>query len=279
TRLEWHVFEEDEKGSWVLHLIPPYYADLFVDQEPSLMQKALSPWEYSEGGKSKFTIFTALTLREIDRIRQFIVDYRQLVLLGLNKNIEAYFADELDACLALDYNYKSPALRSEIGEWEYQAKYNRSRKATRQLGEKMLTAMKRFPTTALGVDTCISYVPPNPDRSNDLPRNLAEFLVKRLKKTSQVRKKAPLVYAQLEISKPSSKRLPVSSRIKLWREIISSGAVRLSSSVAGTDVYVIDDLCQSGASMWSYARYLKSVGASRALGLVCVKTRRDTDNE
>ena len=44
-------------------------------------------------------------------------------------------------------------------------------------------------------------------------------------------------------------------------------------------VLIVDDLYQSGTSMWSYAKYLKSLGATEVLGLVAVKSQRDSDNQ
>jgi hypothetical protein len=43
------------------------------------------------------------------------------VLLGLNQHIQEYFTDELDFCMALDFNYDPSAEKRTIfGEAEYQ---------------------------------------------------------------------------------------------------------------------------------------------------------------
>ena len=39
------------------------------------------------------------------------------------------------------------------------------------------------------------------------------------------------------------------------------------------------ELYQSGTTLWSYAKNLKLAGATTVIGLVCVKTSRDTDNQ
>jgi predicted amidophosphoribosyltransferase len=59
---------------------------------------------------------------------------------------------------------------------------------------------------------------------------------------------------------------------------MTPGNVSLSHPVSGYGVIVIDDLYQSGVTMWSYARLLKSAGAAEVLGLTCQKSIRDTDN-
>src|SRR5699024_12108570 len=47
--------------------------------------------------------------------------------LGLNRNIQEYFKDELDYCIAADFNIVYGESRTEIGEAEYQLKYNIAR--------------------------------------------------------------------------------------------------------------------------------------------------------
>ncbi|MDR1492454.1 MAG: hypothetical protein LBT05_07020 [Planctomycetaceae bacterium] len=48
--------------------------------------------------------------------------------------------------------------------------------------------------------------------------------------------------------------------------------------ITGKTVCIIDDLYQSGVSMWSYAKFLKERGAKYVFGISCVKTLKDTDN-
>ncbi|HRI67091.1 MAG TPA: hypothetical protein PK156_22755 [Polyangium sp.] len=55
--------------------------------------------------------------------------------------------------------------------------------------------------------------------------------------------------------------------------------VRLSRPIMGANVIVLDDLYQSGVTLWSFARCLKLMGASSVHGVACVKSWRDTDNQ
>jgi predicted amidophosphoribosyltransferase len=48
--------------------------------------------------------------------------------------------------------------------------------------------------------------------------------------------------------------------------------------VKGKTILLVDDLFQSGASIWALARAARKAGAIRVCGLVSVKARRDTDN-
>lgn len=63
-----------------------------------------------------------------------------------------------------------------------------------------------------------------------------------------------------------------------WEKIYNSGNVLLNGDIIGKNIVIVDDLYQSGVTMWQYARYLKSQGANQVWGLVCVKSLRDSDN-
>ena len=49
---------------------------------------------------------------------------KDILWLNLNKNIEKFFYNELDYCIASDFNFIIGNGRTEIGEAEYQIKYN-----------------------------------------------------------------------------------------------------------------------------------------------------------
>jgi len=265
----------------MLNLLPPHYAALFEEKESSLMAKSNTGWRDSKSAKTKFAFFKSLTSAEVERIKQFIRDYERLVILGLNKNIEQCFTNELDSCIALDYNFESRehATRTEIGELVYRAKYKGSKGAVQKIVQHLESAIKRVPGRRRGLPSCVSYIPPAPDKLYDLPRELAKLLAMKLEGTQLLRKGIPLVRPVLEVNKPIFKELMVGRKITAWEKILSEGRIRLSGSIEGCAVYVIDDLYQSGTTMWSYAKYLKSLGASAVFGLACVKTLRDTDNK
>ena len=84
-----------------------------------------------------------------------------------------------------------------------------------------------------------------------------------------------------QVVKPQMKQLTIAQRVATWTSILQTpGAITLDvATVHGHDVVVVDDLYQSGITMWAYARYLKSLGVRRVYGLVCVKSMKDTDNQ
>jgi hypothetical protein len=89
----------------------------------------------------------------------------------------------------------------------------------------------------------------------------------------------PLVHPKLTVNKPFAKELSVGDKIAVWHWIYQHGKVALSRPVKGCTVIILDDLYQSGASLWSFAKYLKDQAAAAVVGLVCVKSLRDTDNQ
>jgi predicted amidophosphoribosyltransferase len=92
--------------------------------------------------------------------------------------------------------------------------------------------------------------------------------------------KRPVSSVEMKLSqkKDALKALDLERKRMEWERLFEAGAVSISDSVDDATVVVVDDLYQSGTTMWSFARYLKQQGARHVLGLVCVKTLRDTDN-
>jgi orotate phosphoribosyltransferase-like protein len=89
----------------------------------------------------------------------------------------------------------------------------------------------------------------------------------------------PFIDADLHCEKPGLKGLTVEEKIPVWQDLYNEeGCVQLSGSVEDRLVVVIDDLYQSGATLWMYAKFLKEQGATHVIGLPCVKSLRDSDN-
>ena len=70
----------------------------------------------------------------------------------------------------------------------------------------------------------------------------------------------------------------MADKIPMWRDLYAADGVTLTESVAERLVVIVDDLYQSGATLWAYAEHLKSQGAAHVMGLPCVKSMRDSDN-
>lgn len=276
-QLKWKQLEQKKDGSWVLGL-PPHYARLFEACFPSIMAKSKNGFRYSSTGKTKLAFFPSLDNQAFKKVDGFLQFYERAVYLGRNKHLEGHFSEELDLCHALDFNKPSPDEgRTEIGEWEYQAKYNQDEEALAALAQKLSTAIGWLPRSSIPKPRLLSYVPSGPEKVFYLPVRLAQAVLGFVAETTWG-DATPLVVPSLKAPKQSAKNMKVEEKIAQWEKIVLAGGITLSRSVRDCSVIVIDDLYQSGASLWSYAKYLKSQGAVMVIGLACVKSLRDTDN-
>lgn len=88
------------------------------------------------------------------------------------------------------------------------------------------------------------------------------------------------VFAELHGDKSSMKELTIEQKIPEWERLYTSeGCVTITGLLKDRVAVIIDDLYQSGATMWCYAKYLKMQGVKYVMGLPCVKSMRDTDNQ
>ena len=84
--------------------------------------------------------------------------------------------------------------------------------------------------------------------------------------------------ATLLCKKPQMKKLPVQNKIQTWDNLYKERQISIKCNVSDKNIIIVDDLYQSGITMWKYAKYLKSMGAKTVFGLVCVKSLKDSDN-
>ncbi len=282
NRLEWYRFDQIGSGGWEL-MLPDFYARLFAQQEPAVMEKSNGDFHRGPDHVGQRICFDDLATDDVAVVERFISDFRRFVVLGLSSRLRPYFTDELDLCLALDYNAESPEemsqyKRTPIGQLEYRAKYEESQRAVAILAEQMATLLERVRRTMPPEPFCLSYIPSTSHKQFDLPRELAQTLVRKLGATGVNGTSLIVVHPNLTMAKPDLKRLALPDKIATWRGLQHSNAIRLSPPVTDRTVVVIDDLYQSGATLWSYAGYLKTLGATMVIGMVCVKSWRDTDN-
>ena len=279
TTIKWHRFEKRSANEWILNFVPPYYATLFEQQESDLMTKSLTGWRDAKSGRSRWTILADLAAEDTARIDRFIWDYQRYLILGLNRHTRPHFSDQLDSCLALDYNFRRglQGARTEVGLMVYHAKWKKSIAAAEALAKQLANAMSRIPTSGFEGPVCLSYVPPAPHKRYDLPRILTSLLLEYGEVAGRLRPNQPVVHPIMTARKPPFKELGCDEKISCWEKLLCRG-VDLQGSVDGCGVYVIDDLFQSGATLWSYARHLKSLGATAVFGLVCEKSWGDKDN-
>lgn len=280
-RLTKYSFTRLETGDWELTL-PALYAELFERQEPSLFQKA-QRGRQDEAEQCGRKICCNFTEEEVVKVRKFLADFGQWVILGLGRRLKPFFSDELDMCVALDFNADSPEAlsrfqRTPIGQLELRAKYEESERATAVIADHLDRLLRRICRGLPEEPYTLSYIPSSVDKRYDLPRELVRMLEEKLTVIPVTNKPIEVVHPVITTDKPNLKSLPLQDKVATWKRLLKSQAIEFSGEVAGRTVLVIDDLYQSGATIWSYAGYLKGMGAVAVIGLVCVKSCRDTDN-
>jgi len=152
---------------------------------------------------------------------------------------------------------------------EYQVKFHNNEKLFPILVEGLCSAFDDLPLD--GREVILSVIPAEPN-PNKISRKLSQELA--------LKKGIRFVDATLNCPKASFKNLSIEQKIPEWEKLFNDErCVTLADSVTDKNIIIIDDLYQSGVTMWSYAKYLKDKGASFVLGLVCVKSLRDSDNQ
>jgi hypothetical protein len=141
----------------------------------------------------------------------------------------------------------------------------------------MALAMRLLPLARIPRPRLLTYVPSARGQENALPANIVEAVRDRLPENFWG-VPDPVVIPTLKVPKLALKNMAVVEKIAQWDKILQTKGIHLSQSVQRCSILVVDDLYQSGASLWSCAKYLKTQQAGMVIGLACVKSLRDTDN-
>ncbi len=281
-QLEFHKFESVGNNEWIIVLLE-FYSDLFAIEEPEMMKKSNTGWRESKRAGIQFAFFKNLNQFEIERIESFIEFYREKIILDLNEHIANEFDNELDFCLALGWPAEKPqdlvhGKRSLLGELVYLAKYKRKAEKADELALLLVAAIKRIINGKIEGSFSISFVPSDSYDDYYLPKYLAEKIVADKSISIHLDYENPIIEAKLKSKMDKLKRVALKAKLHICRELYFLDKVSLATSVVGRDIIVIDDLYQSGTTLWSYARYLKNMGAAKVIGMVCEKNFRDSDN-
>ncbi|RJQ50135.1 MAG: ComF family protein [Nitrospiraceae bacterium] len=260
-----YEFDRVRDDKWRLQIwMCETYAPLLKEYLPEI------EFDFKEGLKGACTTILSITKEEEQKVRKLLDVFKNHVLLKKSENIEPYFEDELDVCYALDYNLAEDFITKEVGytkcgSVEHKAKENQDADARTQLVETLANFCEIHPLYKKA--RTIMPIPPNPSKTFHLPVELSRELAEKTGKrdgTGMIRKVRET---------PKLQALPLAEKLKALR-----GAIEITGDVEGKSVILIDDLYQSGSTMWTVARLLKKKGARRVLGLACVKSWRDTDN-
>ncbi len=266
-----------------LYVTHDVYPELFSLAFPKIVERAPNGWKV-KGKNQKYIWFppNALADGDIKAILDWSQRFKDYVLIGLNNHLKSkQFKDELDFCMALSFNIKEinkdGVERTELGRIEYLLKYyeHSLRKEEKYLYSKILAgkafqAFQDFPFPDKE-NIVVSAIPANEAGKRKLAWRFARFLAEE--------NRYPFLQATLHCSKRTLKHLSVDEKFREWQRIYTSeDCVDLSFDVAGKTILIVDDLYQSGITMWSYAKYLKERGAKHVFGFSIVKSWRDSHN-
>lgn len=257
------------------------YVNLINHFFPILERNSPTKWKISNNYENMSNLWLPNSCCDQDIMTKFInwseEVTKEVLWLNLNKNIKEYYDDELDYCIALDFNIIYGEGRTKLGEAEYQLKYknkdlnlNEKEQYVYIIMRKMLDSCKYIPFTNES-NWCVSPMPTTEFGKTKFAWNLAERLSKQLA--------LPFINPILSYNKPQLKNLSIKEKINTWETIYYNNGVKLDENqVRGNNILVVDDLYQSGVTMWEYAKFLKTIGAKCVFGIVCVKSLRDSDN-
>ena len=270
------IYDNDTAYSISTHIKYVSIVNFFF---PILEKKSPTKWKVSERRSDMQSLWLpkdCCDKRIMDNFMEWCQHVTQDILwLYLSKNISPYFCNELDFCIALDFNYVYGNGRTALGEAEYQLKYNnildfKERKEFADfLFDKMISNCKYIPI-ANKEDWLISPMP----STRIGKQKLAWLLAKAMAEQTGI----SFLESNLTCEKPQMKELSIDKKIEVWKQIYKNGYVEISRNIYGKSVLIIDDLYQSGTTMWQYASFLKNLGAFRVFGMVCVKSLKDSDN-
>lgn len=118
--------------------------------------------------------------------------------------IAAHYNEEVDACVALDRNFRTLTERTEIGEHFYQAKYHGSEEDFVALADYLLDAMDCANRFRVSEHAYISFIPFNITKTIDLPQKLVKYLTPQLGNAFFGVDK-PILDCRLKVPKPAMK--------------------------------------------------------------------------
>lgn len=274
----WIVIHEND-GAYNIS-VNEKYVDIINHFFPGLENNSPTKWKRSRNRSDMSNLWLpedCYNQNSMNRFIKWCEEVTQNVLwLKLNQNFSDYFDDELDYCIASDFNIVYGEGRTEIGEAEYQLKYNIEDLSVTERNQyanvimsKMLDSCKYIPFKN-GLNWYVSPMPATGHGKTKLAWQMAEEISKQLR--------LPFIKPILSCNKPQMKQLSIKEKIETWEKIYYNNGVILDNQVRGKNVIVVDDLYQSGATMWEYAKFLKTLGARCVFGMVCVKSLRDSDN-
>ncbi len=198
-------------------------------------------------------VWRSITNEEYDKWHDFITYYKNIVFLR----------DCLDISLSLSMNIIENESRTEIGELEYQSKYNNNNDAEEQLVSLCKEWINKLPYYKDADLICA--VPSN------TPNNLPQRIADKLDITATNISNTILWTSKTRNVKDAEN---VEDKISILEE--SGFTINNKEQLKNKVVILFDDLYMSGVTLQYIAMKLKKAGVQRVLGLTIVKSRSNS---
>lgn len=187
---------------------------------------------------------------DYEKCASFVEEYKQIVFLR----------DTLDLSIALSMNFDGE-IHTEIGELEYQAKFQDDKNAEKQLADYVNFWQKKLPY--YNVADAICAMPCSDPTNPSLPRRISDMMgLENISDSVRWTNK--------------TKKLKELESVNEKLEALKEFGLAITSDLKGKNVILLDDLYMSGVSMQFVAMKLKEAGAERVFGMSIVKSRSNT---
>ena len=219
-------------------------------------------------------------LELLENLKLWANECNKYIWLGTNSNTAAYFyGTELDFCVATDWNmHFNGHNHTECGDAEYKLKYvmpigglpnDEIRRCWEIIDRYVFASLNCLPYNLQSF--FVTTIPAIEEKQNKFSWKLARRVATNYN--------LEFLNTTLVHDKPDIKQQTIENKVNVWNQIYCSNQnLSMSHDVRGRDVLIIDDLYQSGASIWCYASFLKSLGANTVIAVTAVKSLRDGDN-
>ena len=258
---------------------------LLQEISPHLISCSPKGWKESSNIPGNYNLWIPndrMDWEALENVETWAERANQHIWLGTNKNTAPYFCgDEVDYCLAADWNIDLESQkRTIIGEAEYQLKYNLPKELINKEDAHQYASL--LTTAVLDCIACLPInlsnfvvvsIPATEEKQKKLAWKLAKHVAKKIER--------PFIKATLKSEKPQMKEQTVEDKVRIWRKIFcDEDMLDFSDDILGANILIIDDLYQSGASIWCFAEYLKECCDARTvIAITPVKALKDGGNK
>lgn len=193
-------------------------------------------------------------------------DYRKALKFKEKYAVTVFVRDNLDLSISLSEHMDNEGNRTQLGELEYQAKYNNSAKARIKISNQIIQFLENTPYYKDCRHICA--IPSSKLGRVNLPMRI----------TNRISLNSDFIDLSSELKwKTEKNQLKELSFEERWKELEETD-IEVAIDKKIKSVILIDDLYQSGTTMQFVAMKLKEYGIKKIYGLTIVKARKDSDN-